>query len=170
MSSKKFLGRMFIASVIFATCLLNAGWAVDTSPKTYMTDVALSDGGTLQGQVVDLQNLGQPGVPIVLRYQNRDVIKTVTNTNGQFTAQDLHGGVYNIATAQGDNTFRLWAPRTAPPAAKPSAVVYVQNGGPSGGGGSLKAILGHPLVLPAVIATAIAVPVAVSSSHHPASP
>ncbi|MGA2798969.1 MAG: carboxypeptidase-like regulatory domain-containing protein [Thermoguttaceae bacterium] len=170
MSSKESLCSMFIASVIFATCLLNAGWAADVSPKTNMTDVALNDGGTLQGQVVDLQNIGQPGVPIVLRYQNRDVLKTVTNTNGQFTAQDLHGGVYNIATAQGENTFRLWAPRTAPPAAKQSAIVYVQNGGPGGGGGGLKALLGNPLVLPAVISTAIAVPVAVSSAHHPASP
>jgi hypothetical protein len=171
MSSKRSLCSMFIVSVIFATCLLNAGWAVDTSPKVYMTDVALSDGGTLQGQVVDLQNMGQPGVPIVLRSQNRDVVKTVTNANGQFSAQDLNGGVYNIATAQGENTFRLWAPRTAPPAAKQSAIVYVQNGGGGGGGGGgLKAILGHPLVLPAVIATAIAVPVAVSSAHHPASP
>ena len=162
---------MLIASVILATCLLNAGWAADTSPKINMTDVALSDGGTLQGQVVDLQNMGQPGVPIVLRSQNHDVVKTVTNTNGQFTAQDLHGGVYNIATAQGENTFRLWAPRTAPPAAKQSAIVYVQNGGTDGGGGGLKAFLGHPLVLPAIIATAIAVPVALTSVHHqPASP
>ncbi len=170
MSSKAFLCSMFIASVIFATCLLNAGWAVDSLPKTNMTDVALSDGGTLQGQVVDLQNMGQAGVPIVIRYQNRDVVKTVTNTNGQFAAQDLRGGVYNIATAQGENTFRLWAPRTAPPAAKQSAIVYVQNGGLGGGGGGLKAILGHPLVLPAAIATAIAVPIAVSASHQPASP
>jgi len=170
MSSKEFLGSMFIASVIFATCLLNAGWAADASPKTYMTDVALSDGGTLQGQVVDLQNMGQPGVPIVLRSQNRDVAKTITNTNGQFAVQDLRGGVYNVATAQGENTFRLWAPRTAPPAAQQSAIVYIQNGGSGGGSGGLKAILGHPLVLPAVIATAIAVPVALSSTHHPASP
>jgi hypothetical protein len=168
MSSKGSICSMFIVSVIFATCLLNAGWAADASPKTFMTDVALSDGGTLQGQVVDLQNMGQPGVPIVLRSQNRDVVKTVTNAEGQFSAQDLHGGVYNIATTQGENTFRLWAPRTAPPAAQQSAIVYVQNGG--GGGGGLKAVLGHPLVLPALIATAIAVPVALSSNHHSASP
>jgi hypothetical protein len=161
---------MFTVSVIFATCLLNVSWAVDASPKIYLTDVALTDGGTLQGQVVDLQNMGQPGVPIVLRSQNRDVAKTITNTNGQFSVQDLNGGVYNIATAQGENTFRLWAPRTAPPAAKQSAIVYVQNGGIGVGSGGLKAILGHPLVLPAAIATAIAVPIAVSSAHHPASP
>ena len=168
MSFKHSLCHTFITSVVFATCLLNAAWAADSLPKINITDVALSDSGVLQGQVVDLQNMAQPGVPIVLRYQNRDVVKTVTNTNGQFTVQDLHGGVYNIATAQGENSFRLWAPRTAPPAAQQSAIVYVQNGGVGGGG--LKAILGHPLVLPAAIATAIAVPVAISASHHPASP
>ncbi len=170
MSSKDFLCSTFVALVIFATFSLSAGWASDSSPKIISTDVALSEGGTLQGQVVDLQNMGQPGVPLVLRYQNRDVVKTVSNANGQFAVQDLHGGVYNIATAQGENSFRLWAPRTAPPAAKQNAIVYVQNGGMGGGGGGLKAVLGHPLVLPAAIATAIAVPVAVSSSHHAASP
>jgi hypothetical protein len=169
MLSKEFLCGTFIASVIFATCPCNAVWAVDSLPKPTMTDVALSDGGTLQGQVVDIQNVGQTGVPIVLRSQNRDVAQTISAANGQFEVRNLHGGVYNVATAQGENTFRLWAPRTAPPAAKNRAIVYVQNA-VSGGGGGLKAVLGHPLVLPAIIATAIAVPIAVSASHKPASP
>ena len=115
MSFRKYLQGVFTVSVIFATCSLNASLASDALPKINMTDVALTDSGMLQGRVVDLQNQGQPGVPIVLRYQNRDVVKTVTNTDGQFAVQDLHGGVYNIATAQGENSFRLWAPRTAPP-------------------------------------------------------
>jgi len=167
MSSKQFLCSAFISLVVFATCLLNAAWAVDTLPNPTMTDVALSDGGTLEGQVVDHANTGQPGVPVIVRTQDRDVAQTTTAANGQFVVQDLRGGVYHVATVQGDETFRLWAPRTAPPAAKNRAIVYVQNNGGSGG---LKGILGHPLVLPAVIATAIAVPIAVSSHHQPASP
>jgi hypothetical protein len=166
MSLKRILCSMFVFSVVFATCIFDAALAAETLPQTTMTDIALSDGGTLQGQVIDYSNAGQPGVPIAVRSQDRDVAQTTTSADGQFVVQDLHGGVYHVATAQGNETFRLWAPRTAPPAAKNRAIVYVQNGG----GGGLKGILGHPLVLPAVIATAIAVPIAVSSHHQPASP
>jgi hypothetical protein len=166
---KKILCSAFIFSVIFASCLLNAAWAVDSSPmpKPTMMDVALSDGGTLEGQVVNIQNGGMQGVPVSIRSQDREMVQTTTTANGQFVVRDLRGGVYQVATAQGDSTFRLWAPRTAPPAAQNRAIVYVQNGG---GGGGLRAILGNPLVLPAIIATAVAVPIAVSASHQPASP
>ena len=168
MSFKKILCSAFIASLVLSTCLLNAVWAVDSLPKPVMTDVALSDGGTLEGLVVDNQSTGQPGVPVTLRSQDRDVAQTITAADGQFVVQDLRGGVYHVAAMQGDESFRLWAPRTAPPAAKKRAIVYVQNNGSSDSG--LKRFLGHPLILPAIIATAIAVPIAVSSSHHPASP
>ena len=166
MLSNKVLSGSFIISVIFASFLLNSVRAADILPKSTMTDIALSDGGTLQGQVLDNQNSGLPGVPVTVRSQDRDVAQLVTDANGQFIVQDLRGGVYHVATVQKNETFRLWAPRTAPPAAKSRAIVYVQNNG----GGGLKGILGHPLVLPALIATAIAVPIAVSSHHSPASP
>jgi hypothetical protein len=168
MINSRILGKGIILLAIYATCLLNAVWAIDSKPNPTMTDVALTGNGTLTGQVIDLQNQGQPGVLVNLKSQDRNVAQTTTTADGQFAVQDLRGGVYHVATAQGGETFRLWAPRTAPPVAKDRAIVYVQNGGASGGG--LKSILGHPLVLPAIIATAIAVPIAVSSSHHAASP
>jgi hypothetical protein len=168
MHISKNLCSTFIAALIVGTCLLNAAWAIDTSSKPVMTDVALNDGGTLQGQVVDGYNNGVPGVPVTVRSQDRNVAQTTTAENGQFVVQDLRGGVYHVATNQGAESFRVWAPRTAPPAAANRAIVYVQNNGTSGNG--LKRILGNPLVLPAIIATAIAVPIAVSSHHTPASP
>jgi hypothetical protein len=167
MQLKKILFSIFIATIIITSCLLNAVWAIDTVPNATMSDVALSDGGTLQGRVLDNQSAGLVGVPVTLRTQDRDVAQTTTAADGQFAVQNLRGGVYHVAAAQGGQTFRLWAPRTAPPTASKNAIVYVQN---NGAGGGLKAILGNPIVLPAIIATAIAVPIAVSSSQHPASP
>jgi hypothetical protein len=170
MPCKKAISVFIVALMVFAGNSFNAVRAADSAQKIIIMDVALNDEGTLQGQVVDLQNRGQSGIPLVFRSQNRDVVQTVSADNGQFAVKNLNGGVYNISTANGDNTFRFWAPRTAPPNAANRAIVYVQNpGGPVAGGG-IKAVLGHPLILPAVIATAIAVPVAISSSHHPASP
>jgi len=149
---------MFIAFGNLRDMSANVGWAVDTLPKVYMTDVALSDSGTLQGQVVDLQNIGQ-----TRRSYCPKIPKPRRDKNGYKHQWTVHGPgsteEYTISPRRkAENTFRLWAPRTAPPAAKQSAIVYVQNGGLGGGGGSggLKAVLGHPLVLPAVIATAIA--------------
>jgi hypothetical protein len=168
-ASRKIIYRIFIALVIFDTCLSNAVQAADSLSKPPITDVALSDGGILHGQVVDLQYMGQPGVPVVLRSQNRDVAQVTSAADGQFEVRNLHGGVYNISTTQGENTFRLWAPRTAPPVARNRAIVYLQNVR-NGGAAGLKAVLGNPIVLPAIIATAIAVPVAISASHKPASP
>jgi hypothetical protein len=167
MIAKKFIYSVFILSTIFGICLSNAVLAVDSLPKPTMTDVALSDGGTLQGMVVNNQMNGMPGVPVSLRSQDREVAQTTTAENGQFVVQNLRGGVYNVSTAQSDSSFRLWAPRTAPPVANSRAIVFVQNGSQGNG---LKSVLGHPLVLPAIIATAIAVPIAVSTSHHSASP
>jgi hypothetical protein len=170
MSKKGFVCCLFISSMILGTCLLNVSWATDVSPNPIMTDIALSDGGTLEGQVVDLRNVGQPSVPVTLKTQERDVASATTSEDGRFVVQDLRGGVYRVATAQGDGVFRLWAPRTAPPTAKTRAIVYVQNQYATGGDSGLKRLLGHPIIIPAVIATAIAVPIAVSSHHQPASP
>lgn len=169
MFTKGFISGLLIPSIIFGTCLPAQLWAVDSLPNTtpIMTDIALSDGGILEGQVVGYQNVGLPGVPVTVKQQNRDVATTTTATNGHFVVQDLRGGVYQVSTTQGGGIFRLWAPCTAPPAAKNRAIVYVQNGM---GGGGLRGILGNPIVIPALIATAIAVPIAVSSQHQPASP
>ncbi len=160
-----------VTLTIFTGYSFKAIYAADAAVKPIITDVALNEGGTLQGQVVDLQYKGQSGVPLVLKSQNREILQTVSTGNGQFAVKNLNGGVYNISTANGESTFRLWAPRTAPPSAENRAIVYVQNPGDAiPGGGGLKAVLGHPLILPAAIAAAIAVPVAISASHHPASP
>ncbi|HEY4759268.1 MAG TPA: carboxypeptidase-like regulatory domain-containing protein [Thermoguttaceae bacterium] len=170
MFTKGFLSGLLISLIILGTSLPITGWAGEPSPKPTLTDIALSEGGILEGQVVDLQNIGQPGVPVSIRSQDRDVASTTTAVNGRFVVQDLRGGVYHVAAPKGDGVFRLWAPRTAPPAAKKHAIVYVQNQYAMGGDSGLKRLLGHPIVIPAVIATAIAVPIAVSANQQPSSP
>jgi hypothetical protein len=167
----RFVCSLFFSFAFSAVCLFSSVWADDAISKPTLADVALSDGGTLEGLVVNAQYTGLPGVPVTLQSQDRNVVQTTTDANGRFVVQDLRGGVYQVATAQSNGTFRLWAPRTAPPAAGNRAVVYVQNNGPvNGGGNGIKYFLGHPLILPAIIASAIAVPIAVSSSHRSASP
>ena len=61
----------------------------------------------------------------------------------------------------------MWTANAAPPSAQKDALVYTQFG--AGGGGGLKMLLANPIVVAGVVATAIAVPVAIANAS-PASP
>lgn len=153
-------------------------------PAPAVSDVALADDGVLHGQVVNAQGIGAAGLPVYLRTQDRDVATASTAADGTFTVQGLRGGVYQLSTLQGRGVYRLWSPGTAPPAATNSAVVYAQsstvdNGaihytqgccgdGCCGDGccGGAKMLLANPIVIGGLVATAVAVPVALNQWHH----
>lgn len=92
-----------------------------------VTDVALGAGGTLTGQVLDEQGVVLDGAVVSVAQGKADVATAVTDQQGQFVAAGLRGGVYRIVAGQGEGTFRLWAPGTAPPSAKETATVVSGN-------------------------------------------
>jgi hypothetical protein len=130
-----------------------------------VVDIAMADGGVLHGQLVDLQSGKVADVPVSVRAQNQEVARTMTTKDGSFAVKGLRGGVYQVAAGQGQGVYRLWTANAAPPAAQKSALVYTQ----FGGGGGLKMLLANPIVVAGIVATAVAVPVAIANSH-PASP
>jgi hypothetical protein len=144
----------------------------------------LGDGGRLEGQVVDFHGRALSNVPLVLRADGIEPIATTTTEDGRFAYDGVPGGVYHVTSKNGNGTtVRAWTSEAAPPNAKAQAIVYLQNandpppsmsngnGGAAPRGGVFKSILANPIVLPAAIATAIAVPIALSSNHgSPASP
>jgi len=139
------------------------------------TDVALGQGGLLVGRVVDGQGTPAANVPVSLQtFQNQPLAAVVSDPQGHFAIQGVRGGVYQLVTSQGPGVYRLWAPGTAPPGARPGVTVVMGGdtvrGAPPQGG--LKAFLTNPWVIGAAVATAIAVPVAVAESRDksPASP
>jgi hypothetical protein len=91
-----------------------------------MVDVALAPGGVLVGYVVDGQGVALAGAVVSLRQGEREIARVVTDERGQYTAQKLRGGVYEVAAGQSSRLFRFWAPNTAPPSARPQAVVVAQ--------------------------------------------
>jgi hypothetical protein len=94
--------------------------------------------------------------------QGRAVASTQTGVDGRFAIAGVKAGVYEVATSQGVTVCRLWAPRTAPPAAQSDALV-VHGGsvvrGAQGGGGVI-GFLSNPWVLGGIVAAAIAIPLA----------
>jgi hypothetical protein len=178
MKTGRLIRSVALSLAAVGMCLPQITFAVEPAPA--VLDVALSDGGVLHGQVVNTQGAGAAGLPVYVRTQDRDVATATTAADGTFNVQGLKGGVYEVSTVQGHGVYRLWSPGTAPPVAQNGAVVYTQSGAvdsgvvhytQNGGDGAVKMFLTNPIVIAGVVATAVALPVALNQWHHtPVSP
>ena len=175
MKTARFVRGVIVTLAAVGMCLPPAALAVEPGPMPTVVDVALSDGGMLHGQVLDLQGTGVAGVPVVVRTQEQNVAAATTAQDGSFNVQGLKGGVYQVAAGQGQGVYRLWSAGTAPPIAQTSATVYSQNGTVDSNAvvyteynpdGPVKAFLTNPIVIAAMIATAITVPVVLLNPYH----
>jgi hypothetical protein len=162
MKTVRVIRSVFVSLATIGLCVPSVALAADPAPQPVVSDIALANGGTLQGRLIDLQGGSVAGVPVSLRTQDRVVATTTTEKDGQFAVKGLNGGVYQVAAAQGQGVYRFWTDGTAPPSAKSGAIVYTQN---STGGGGIKSFLSNPLVIAGIVATAIAVPVAIANSQ-----
>ena len=166
MKKGRFVRGLVVSLATLGVCLPEVVIAATPQPQMpAVVDIALADGGVLHGQVVDLQGSGVTGVPVSVKDKDRDVAGTTTTADGRFAVQGLKGGVYQVAAGQGQGVFRLWTSKAAPPSAQKDAIVYTQ----FGSGGGLKMLLANPIVIAGVVATAVAVPIAVANSR-PSSP
>lgn len=165
------IGRVIRSvAVIVATvglCLPQVAMATGSAPAPIpaVVDVSMADGGVLHGKLVDLQQGSVANVPVSVKLQNKEVAQAMTGKDGKFSVKGLKGGVYQVAAGAGQGIYRLWTAKGAPPSAQKDAIVYTQGG--FGGGANM--LLANPLVIAGVVATAVAVPVAVANSQ-PASP
>jgi hypothetical protein len=174
------LTRLFKASlVLWATlgmCLPQALFAAQTSPVTNITDVTLGNGGVLLGQVVNETGAPQANTVVSLQSGQQEIGAGKTDGGGYFAFSGLRGGVYQVVVAGGQGAYRVWTSGSAPPSAQQAALVVA---GPQNGtvgqqpdlvrgqyGGRLGFWLSNPWVIAGVVATAIAVPVAVVSANH----
>ncbi len=112
-------------------------------------DVALANGGTVSGRILDDNQQGVANAPVSIRQGKEEVAQGVTDNNGRFEIQNLRGGVYLVTSSNGYGLFRFWTPKSAPPAArdqvllmKQAVVVRAQN--PDQGGDVLYDENGQP--------------------------
>jgi hypothetical protein len=181
------LANGFARAAIFLTIVFGIvlpSYAQKTHSAARISDVALGANGRLEGQVVDYQGKAMPNVPVSIKTEGVQPIATTTTEDGRFAYEGLSGGVYQVASKNGSySTVRAWTQEAAPPQAQAQAVLYMQEvtpqqqtmpannyagGAPRSGG--FKSFLANPIVLPAAIATAIALPIALNSHSTPASP
>jgi hypothetical protein len=102
---------------------------------------------------------GQPMARVAVRLAVSGQAPAVAHTNDQgvFEFAQVKAGVYQLGTEQGMATVRAWAPNTAPPNARPGALLV--HGNPEVLRGQLGGI-GGPILLGVLVATAIALPLA----------
>lgn len=134
-------------------------------------DIALGAGGRLTGRVVDAAGNAAVRVPVSIMHQGVQVVQCVTDENGLFVGENLHGGVHEVVTPSGAGSYRLWTPGAAPPIAQPQ--MNVVNGpvvrGQHMGHPHRFGFLANPWVLGMGVAAAIAIPLALDDDDDNAS-
>ena len=149
---------------VVGLCIPQAAMA--TSPpadqKPVVTDVRLQ-GGYLLGQVVTAENVAVPNEKVLLASGGQVLVEGTTNGNGMFAFKGLQQGVYQVVAAKGHQAYRVWPEKIAPPSAQPGALIVAGNGTVRGqlGMRGFRNLLANPWVVAAIVATAIAVPVAI---------
>ncbi|HEX4145191.1 MAG TPA: carboxypeptidase-like regulatory domain-containing protein [Pirellulales bacterium] len=86
-------------------------------------DVSLGDGGTLSGQVLDTQGVPLAKTTVTVRSAGSETASAVTDAQGSFAISGLKGGVYEVTTAGGSGTFRLWTADASPPSANKQVLI-----------------------------------------------
>jgi len=176
MKTSRFGRAALIWLAAVGLCLPQVGFAVTLPvPAPVVRDVVLSQDGVLHGRVINAQRSAVPGVPVTVRAQYRAVAIATTAPDGSFSVPGMKGGVYEIAAANGSGVYRVWSADAAPPVAQVSATIYSQDdaingnagvlpqGGESDGEPTPETLLTNPIFIAGVVATGIAVPVALSN-------
>ncbi len=133
-------------------------------------DVSLDQQGRLIGQVLDRQGGPQQDAIIHVLQEGKPIAQARTTAEGYFAVADLPGGIYQVTAGDAVGTYRVWSPGSAPPSAGPGVLLVagqqVQAGqfGLPGIHDGVGAWLSNPIVVGGIIATAIAVPIAVSGN------
>ena len=140
--------------------------ASETEVKVQTRDVALTADGKLRGQVVNQQGVVQAKMPVVLSQRGQPVAAVRTDDAGKFELAQLRGGVYQLHTTGGVGSYRVWTNHTAPPSAVGKVLLTHDEAVAMGQrrGGKIMGLLTNPWVIGGVVATAIAVPVAIHNS------
>jgi hypothetical protein len=175
MSRTRMLGGIMAFLATLGLCVPPSAFAAAASPQITPVDTELMGGGVLVGQVVNAQGVGVENATVSLRSESKSLLAPPTGKQGYFAIRNLQPGVYLLTAANGQGICRLWAPGTAPPNAQKGALIVTGDGVARGqlGAGGLKTFFANPWVIAAIVATAVAVPVAIhnSDSHdRPHSP
>ena len=129
-------------------------------------DIALDADRSLHGEVRDVDGKLQPDADVSLWLGTVLVQRVRTGRWGRFAFRGLRGGSYEIRTSATRVTCRAWTAATAPPRA-PTTILLLSNTGSVRGQQPLaEAFVFNPFLMGALIAAAIAIPIALHNSDQ----
>lgn len=177
--------RMFTRASVVLGCLgivlpeplLRAAWsappapakspgAVTTARLPAIGDVELDRGGALRGVVVNVQGVPIAGATIVISKDGREVARTTTDEAGCFSAAGLGGGLHQVTAGDYAILVRAWPMGTAPPKTRPLALMVVGSDVVRGQRPISEFFTNECVLLVALAAAMIAIPIAVYQSQH----
>ncbi len=161
----KFIRGMVVCLAVLGICTPQMALAATIDQAQTATDVQLRDGGVLFGQVVTPEQTAVANTTVSLGTQAGQIATGKTDKGGYFAFRGLRSGVYRVAAANGQRDVRVWSQTAAPPAAQKGLMIVAgRNLARGQGGGGIMGFLTSPLGLGLIVATAIAVPVAIHNS------
>jgi len=110
---------MFLFAAVLAGMLAPVALA-----EVLIHDVALGEGGVLQGRVLDRLGSPLPHSEVILLRGETEVGRTVAAADGRFQFAGLRGGVHQLVAHEDVTLCRLWTASAAPPAAKAGLALY----------------------------------------------
>ncbi len=173
------LVRVWVYLVLVLTVLVQPRDLMGASVLPAMSvvqvaDVKLHGRGVLSGQVVDASGANLVGEVVQLT-QGPQIWKTRTDAEGCFQLTGLSGATYQLQTAGQTHLVRVWAAGTAPPGASRGLLVLqvsdVVRGQRCVSPNTnqffrvAKKRLANPLVFGGIVATAVAIPVAIHNAN-----
>jgi hypothetical protein len=153
--------------------ILNPALQVQATPpaRPHVPDVRLDRQGLFHGIVVDGQGQTVPATQVKLERVNQQQEAVTapsiatTDARGGFVFRELSAGTYRLETSSGIFVCRIWTHKAAPPAAA-SSLLVVNDAQIERGQRPMQEIFrSDPLLMAAIVAAAIAIPIAVHKSQ-----
>ncbi|MCA8988647.1 MAG: carboxypeptidase regulatory-like domain-containing protein [Planctomycetaceae bacterium] len=116
-------GSLCLAMILAPVLSASADTVRPVKQQTAVSDVTLSDAGTLNGKAVDGQGKPLQGTKVSIR-KNQEVVATVvTDEEGKFQVSGLDTGIYELQAGQGKGVIRAWNDNVAPPTSKKNILI-----------------------------------------------
>ena len=124
-------------------------------------------GETLVGGLVDQNGKGVEDAPVLIAQNGKTLLKLRTDSEGRFAAKGIRPGVYQVVSHGAAGNYRVWSADQAPATAKRGVIHQVDPQIARGHSHSmLTNLLSNPLVIAGIIATAIAMPLALDDDNN----
>lgn len=135
-------------------------------PKVH--DVRLDRDGRFQGLVVDGQGTPLSSEAVILRRIGRrseETLESQTDAQGKFAFRPMTGGMYHLETSEGLTSCRLWTFEAAPPSSAERILVINDSRIARGQHPISHLFTSDPVLMAAVVATAIAIPIIIHKTR-----